>query len=127
MLLDPRRLRRLVQDGSWLRLVDVRSALQRRAYAVTDSIVLDVRDAFCEWNTGRVRLDVSPEGARCTPTTDAPDVTVEAWALASVYLGGTCPSTIAHARGVEEHTPGALTRADAIFATDRAPWTPVFF
>lgn len=127
MLRDPRRLRRVVQDGSWLRLVDVRSALERRAYRATDSIVLDVRDAFCEWNAGRVRLEVSPVGARCTPTTDAPDLTVEAWALAAAYLGGTRPSTIAHARGVEEHTPGALPRADAIFATDRAPWTPVFF
>ena len=127
MLADPRRLRRGVQDGMWLRLVDVRAALERRTYATTASIVLDVRDGFCPWNAGRIRLDVSPEGTRVTDTDEAPDLSIEAWGLAAVYLGGTRASTIAAARGIEEHVTGALQRADAIFATERAPWTPVFF
>lgn len=128
LLADTRRLRRLVQDGMWLRLVDVRAALERRAYAAEGSLVLEVRDAFCEWNAGRVRLDASREGGRVTATTDAPDLTVDAWALAAVYLGGTKPSTVAAAgRGFEEHAPGAMARADALFATARAPWAPVFF
>lgn len=127
MLADPRRLRRGVQDGMWLRLVDVQAALTRRAYTATGSIVLEVRDAFCEWNAGRIRLEVSPEGARVTETADAADLTVEAWALAAAYLGGTRLSTIAAGRGVEEHVPGALRRADAIFAAERVPWAPVFF
>ena len=127
MLADPRRLHRGVQDGMWLRLVDVPAALARRTYAATDSIVLEVRDAFCAWNAGRYRLEASSEDARCVPSTDTPDLIVEAWALAAAYLGGTRLSTIARARGAQECVPGTLARADALFATAAAPWTPVFF
>ncbi|MGE3855577.1 MAG: GNAT family N-acetyltransferase [Dehalococcoidia bacterium] len=128
LLADTRRLRRLVQDGLWLRLVDVRAALERRAYRVTDSMVIEVRDPFCDWNAGRIRLEVGPDGAHASPTKEAPDLTADAWALAAVYLGGTRPSAIAAAgRGFEAHAADALARADAIFATDRAPWAPVFF
>jgi predicted acetyltransferase len=127
MLADTRRLRRLVQDGMWLRLVDVRAALERRTYATSDSFVLEVRDAFCPWNAGRVRLTVSPEGATCAPTSEDPELVVEASVLASAYLGGARLHALARARGVEERTPGALSRASAAFATPDAPWSPVFF
>ncbi|MEX2446292.1 MAG: GNAT family N-acetyltransferase [Dehalococcoidia bacterium] len=126
MLLDPRRLRRSVQDGLWLRLVDVPAALEARGYACHDSLVLDVRDEFCEWNTGRYRLEASPGGARCTPTTDTPDLSMDVPTLAAAYLGGARFQALA-ATGDVEGAPSVLARADALFATHATPWCPVFF
>ena len=69
----------------------------------------------------------SPAATSLAATTDDADVSIEAWAIAAAYLGGTRPSAIAAARGVEAHEPDALRDLDAIFATDHAPWSPVFF
>ena len=34
----------------WLRILDVRKALEERTYAREGRIVLEVRDDFCQWN-----------------------------------------------------------------------------
>ena len=122
MLADPRRLRQTSTDASWLRLVDVSGALAGRTYASEGSLVLQVRDPFCEWNDGRLRLDGGAEGAVCTATGLEPDLTLSAADLGAAYLGGVRLRTLQHAGRVEEHTVGALARADAMFATARQPW-----
>ncbi len=122
MLADPRRLRQSSTDASWLRLVNVQEALAGRSYASEDALVLQVRDPFCDWNEGRLRLDGGREGAVCAPTGREPDLTLSAADLGAAYLGGVRLRTLHHAGRVDEHTPGALARADAMFATDRQPW-----
>jgi predicted acetyltransferase len=47
--------------------------------------------------------------------------------LPAAYLGAFRPSELARAGRVEERTPGALRRADALFASDRAPWCVTMF
>ncbi len=46
MLAEPRRLQLRATDGVWLRIVDVKAALEARGYAADGSIVLDVSDSF---------------------------------------------------------------------------------
>ena len=122
MLADPRRLRQTSIDASWLRLVDVSGALAGRTYASEGSLVLEVRDPFCEWNEGRLRLDGGVEGAVCKATGQEPDLTLSAADLGAAYLGGVKLRTLHHAGRVDEHTPGALARADVMFAAARQPW-----
>ena len=124
MLADPRRLQQSSQDASWLRLVNVPAALSGRTYATSGSLVLQVRDSFSEWNDGRLLLNGGPEGAECNSTDQEPDLSVSVADLAAAYLGAVKFRTMLHAGRVEEHTAGALARADAMFSTDMQPWCP---
>jgi predicted acetyltransferase len=127
MLAEPRRLRVTVQDGLWVRLVDVPTALAGRRYTADERLVLEVKDAFCPWNEGRYELDTGPDGSDCHPTDREPDLVVSAADLASVYLGGVRYATLMQAGRVIEIRPGAIRRADDLFAWEPAPWCPDIF
>ena len=120
---EPRRLRFRVQDALWARLVDVGAALSARTYAGEGSVVLAVTDAFCPWNDGVWRV----EGGEARRSFDEPELALDVAALGSVYLGGFGFTQLARAGRVEERAPGALQRADALFASEPAPWCPEIF
>jgi predicted acetyltransferase len=124
MLAAPRKLERKLRDHVWLRLVDVAAALAARLYERDDSLVFNVEDSFCEWNEARFELVGGPESAECRTSNKAADLALSAADLASTYLGGVRFTTLASAGRVEELTPGAVQRADAMFATPHQPWTP---
>jgi predicted acetyltransferase len=127
LLADSRQPKTRIEDGVWLRLVDVAAALAGRRYAVDDRLALHVRDAFCPWNDRQVELVGGPAGAECRPRTGAPDLALDVADLGALYLGGNRFRTLADAGRVEERQPGAIARADAMFATERAPWCPSHF
>lgn len=127
LLAEPRRLHLTVRDGLWLRLVDVPGALAKRGYAADGRIVLEVHDRFCPWNVGRVSLVAGPDGSTCTRTDAEPDLACDVNVLGAVYLGGTTFRQWWRAGQVEERGAGALARADAIFASEPAPWCPFVF
>lgn len=123
LLAEPRRLRiTRLGDELWARLLDIPAALAARRYATAGSLVLDVRDPFRLQNEGRYALDGGPGGADCSPTRREADLVLGVDALAAVYLGGERFSTLARAGRVHEAHGGALRRADALFATERAPY-----
>ncbi len=125
MLHDARALKRKPYDCTWLRLVDVPKALSSRTYAREDEIIFEVRDEFCPWNDGTFELAGGPSGASCKRTTKSPDITLAVDDLAVPYLGGFPFTPLAHAGRVVERAPGALSRADAMFATALKPWSPM--
>jgi len=127
MLADPRRLQRSSRDGLWVRLVDVRQSLELRRYSQSDRLVLEVRDELCPWNEGRFELNGSLEGATCQVSDSSPDLVLPVAALASVYMGAVSFSTLSLAGLIDERTPGALRRADCMFAVQHQPWTPTNF
>jgi predicted acetyltransferase len=127
LLADSRQPKTRVEDGIWLRLVDVGRALAGRRYAVQGRLVLRVHDAFCSWNDGHFELNGGPSDAECKPCPGNPDLELTAADLAAVYLGGNRFRTLAEAGRVQEIRRGALALADAMFTTDRAPWCPSFF
>lgn len=127
MLLDPRALRREVQDSLWVRLVDVDRALAHRTYSTGIDVVLEVTDAFCPWNAGRWRLSGDGSGAVCERTTDPAQLTVSSTDLGTAYLGGPTLASLGAAGLVTEHAPGALAAASRAFASDRQPWCPEVF
>jgi predicted acetyltransferase len=127
MLANPRGLGVRVRDGTWLRLVEAPTALEGRAYGAAGRLVLDLRDGFCPWNEGRWELEGGPGGATCRSTSSEPDLVLGAGELASMYLGAVSAGALARAGRIEERTAGALRTADAMFASELAPWCPYLF
>lgn len=115
-------------DSLWVRLLDVPAALSARRYAVEARVVLDVvDDDLSGYGAGRYLLEGGPDGAQCRTTTQSPNLRLSQRALGAVYLGH--PSlALHHAAGlVDELTPHAIARADAMFATALAPWLATTF
>jgi predicted acetyltransferase len=131
LLAEPRALGLVAGDGLWLRLVDLPAALAARRYGTADSLVIDVADAFCEWNAGRWRIDTTGEPgaalAEVARTADPADLVLDTADVAAVYLGGTRAHELAAAGRVVACTPGAVARADALFAAQRSPWCVSMF
>jgi predicted acetyltransferase len=127
-LADPRRLRATeVGDQLWLRLLDLRGALEARRYAVEGELVLEVTDALRPRNQGRFRLRGGPDGAACEPTRADPDLGLDITDLGAAYLGGAKLAALARAERVAELTPGAVLRADRMFASSPPPISTTHF
>jgi len=123
LLANPRYARFKWHDALWVRLVDVGAALSGRAYATEGSVVFEVRDAFCPWNEGRWKLE-----AGAAERTDQPaELALDVDALGSAYLGAVSLAQLREALRVEEHVPGAVARADALFGWHPGPWCPEIF
>jgi predicted acetyltransferase len=122
LLAEPRRMQFTLNDGVWVRLVDVGAALSARAYN-DGEIVLELADAFLPENAGRWR--VTPSGTERTG--DPADLQLDVTAVGSVYLGGFTFSDLVLASRAVELTDGAAERADALFATGLDPWNAEIF
>jgi predicted acetyltransferase len=130
MITEPRRLSMTLNDGMWLRIIDLPGALQARSYQGSGSVVLEVADEFRPANAGRWQLDVAGgTGATLTqaPSTAQVDLRVDIGALAAVYLGAFSFRDLLHAGRVAECRPDAIEHVDDLFATDRAPSTTTMF
>lgn len=125
MVQESRALRFSFSEMFWLRLVDLRAALEARSYQSDGTVVLQIEDDFCPWNEGRWRLDAG--AGSVTSTEDDAGLVMKTNALAGAYMGGFSFSDLARAGRVTELVPGSLTKADAMFRTDVAPWCPENF
>jgi len=126
-LLEPRRLGLTINDGLWLRILDLPEALSARRYVGSGSVVLDVADEMIESNAGRWQLRVEDGKAEVTRSTAAPDLELDIGTLATAYLGGFRFVDLAVAGRVRECQPGILQAADALFTPPRAPWNSTPF
>jgi predicted acetyltransferase len=109
--------------GLWANLVDVGESLSARGYLSDGRVTFELSHPFCPWNEGTWTLTdgVAKRSSR------RPDVRLDATALGAAYLGGFSFGELARAGLVEEASRGGLARADALFASDRAPWCPEIF
>jgi predicted acetyltransferase len=125
-LADPRRLRFVRQrDWLWARLLDVPAALSARSFGPGEPVVIEVVDAFRPQTAGQYRD--GPDG--CERVSDAADADVrcDVADLGAAYLGGVSFGTLARAGRVDELRAGATAAADALFATDVAPFCTTMF
>jgi predicted acetyltransferase len=127
LLREPRRLHFTVNDGFWLRVVDVVAALEARRYRADGRLVFEISDAFRPETSGRYELTVEGGAGRCVRTDDPADLAGAINVLGATYLGGATFHQLALAGQVEERTTGAVARADTIFASTPAPWSPFHF
>ncbi|RDG37057.1 GNAT family N-acetyltransferase [Streptomyces corynorhini] len=127
LLPDPRSARIALQsDFMWLRILDTVRALEARTYGVTAALALEVRDK-AGLAGGRFRLDASPTGASCAPTTESADLVLDVRELGALYLGDGSALRLAALGALAEERPGAAAVAEALFRTPRRPWCPDVF
>jgi predicted acetyltransferase len=116
------------EDETWLRLVDVPSALAARSYGPAEPVLLAVHDAFLEGNAGVYRIAggsverVGPIGGPVRP-----ELECTVGALAMAYLGDRRPSELVTSGWWTAPDPAAVPRADAAFATAETPWCGTYF
>lgn len=127
LMQEPRRLRFSLHDALYARLVDVPAALEARGYVGAGRIVVEVDDPFCPWNAGRYSIEVTDGVGVCVRANDDPELVCSVTDLGALYLGGTTLRQLHRAGRVTETVPGALARADALFASDPPPWCAVDF
>jgi predicted acetyltransferase len=128
LLRDARTLRvGEIVDHLWVKLLDLPGALAARRYAVPGELVLEIVDDSEVSAGGRVRLIADGDHAAAEPTAASPDLTLAQTALAAAYLGGVSLRGQLIAGTVTEHRPGALQRADSMFATSLAPYNATGF
>lgn len=129
-LVEPRQLRtKSITDVLWCRVIDVPGALSDRGYAAEGGLTLEVLDPFRPAKGGTFRLEAGGPGAgaTCTRTDAAPDLRLDVADLGAAYLGGVSFARLRDGGRVEELVPGAVARADALFATERAPYCATTF
>ena len=112
-----------INDGVWVRLIDVGQALSARTLRTTARSCSTSSDAFMPENAGRWR--VTPSGAERTH--DAADLRLDVTGLGSVYLGGFTFDSLVRGSRAQELTDGAAVRADALFRTSVEPWCAEIF
>ncbi|MEU4469242.1 GNAT family N-acetyltransferase [Streptomyces sp. NPDC024017] len=124
---DPRAARiTSLADWLWVRILDVERALEARTYEGRGALVLEV--AGVDGLTGgRYRLEASPEGASCTPTTQSAELELGLGELGALWLGDESAVRLAELGRVREERAGAARKADALLRTSRRPWCPDMF
>ena len=120
-----------VQDMLWLRPLDLGRLLGARRYDREGRIVLEVVDRLRDGSdgpcAGRWQLEATPDGATCARTGAEPDLTVPIAALGAACLGGPRLAHVILGTGADEHTPGAVARAELLLRTADAPWCTTYF
>lgn len=120
LLTDARQVRTAhVADGVWVRPLDVPAMLTARRYGIEVDVVIEVADDL--FGDNRYLLRGGPEGATCTPTDRAAEVTLGAAALGAGYLGGVRLEALARAGRVTADDATPLTRLDRALLADRLP------
>jgi predicted acetyltransferase len=101
----------------------VARALAARGYSADVELVLDVRDEGC------FRLETGPSSGSCRTARkgEKVDLTLGLGELGAIYLGGVRPSVLAAAGRISQERAGALSRADAAFASPVAPYCSTDF
>jgi predicted acetyltransferase len=118
---DPRRIRRTLHDGLYLRIVDVAAALEARAYAADGEVVLAL-----EGDDGGYRLEAAAGRATCTRSSADPDLVLDVAALSSLYLGsGNAPRL--HRAGRIAGDAAAVDTLHRLLAWPVAAWCPDMF
>jgi len=123
-LTDPRRLSFKVTEGIWVRILDVRAALEARRYPVEGAITIEITGPGDV--AGVYRIEGGPDGASCRGTDDEPDLRMGVTQLGMRYLGDHDFVTLA-AAGLVEGDKDALQRADLMFGWHEPTWCVVGF
>ncbi|MEX2551100.1 MAG: GNAT family N-acetyltransferase [Nitriliruptoraceae bacterium] len=126
LLTDPLALGTFEGPPLYVRILDVARLFTDRSYGTTGAAVIAVLDPVGPAG-GRWLLEVDPSGARCEPTSRAPDVTLPIDALSGIVFGGVRATSLVAGRRISEARPGAAAALDRLVAVERAPWTTMMF
>nr|WP_216656980.1 GNAT family N-acetyltransferase [Brevibacterium sp. CT2-23B] len=126
LLTDSRRVKTVAsEDNIWIRILDVKAALEARPWYVPGTLTIDIDDSL-DLAGGRFTITSDGESAEVTPASDSTpaDLGLGIAELGSLYLGGADPVILARAGRIDEQTPGSAVLASAMFSLGRAPYSP---
>ncbi len=121
-----RRVARRLEDGLWVRLMDVPAALSGRGYEYDGVVVFTVHDSAPHGAAGTYRLEVAGGVGQCERVDVDPHLELDLSVLGRLYLGGGSLPSLA-AAGTIEGGQEAMTTLHRIMRTDVAPWCPEIF
>jgi predicted acetyltransferase len=119
-------------DHIWARPLDVAACLSARSYTRSERLVLEVVDGFLG-RGGTFVLETDGEVGSCVAAgagAASADLTLDVAALGAIWVGGTDLRALAAGGGlwsVDEHTPGAVERAAALFRWHQDPYCSTEF
>ncbi|TPG34625.1 enhanced intracellular survival protein Eis [Mycolicibacterium hodleri] len=118
-LLDDSRLVRTTgsEDGLWLRIMDVPTALEARTYASDLDTVIEIGDGFRS-DGGRFALTIHGGRARCVRTDAPAEFVTDLDVLGSLYLGVQRAATLSAANRIRCGNRESLHLLDAAFRSD---------
>ena len=125
LLAGRRRAKATIEDSLWIRIMDVKRALEGRRYSASAATVLALHDPI-DGSLTRWQLDLSPEGASVTPASAEPEVTMDLEDLGGGLMGWSRFRDLGRA-GRLEGEPEVLARLDAAFSWSPSPWSPEVF
>ena len=114
-----------LNDGLWVRILDVEAALSARRYSADGSLALEVFDPI-DKRASRYRLEVSEGRGVCRATSETPDLTLDLEDLSAGSLGR---PRFRHLRALGRiaGAPQACVLADAMFTWYPQPWCQEVF
>lgn len=123
---DRRGVEVTVHDHGWLRILDVRAALEGRTYRAPLDLVLRVEDTL-GFTDGSWHLAVADGRATVAPVqTDTADVVLDTGTLAALYVGGVSAVEL-RAAGRLHATAEVAASIDDAFRADRAPALSIWY
>lgn len=126
LLTDSRRVKTVsTEDNIWIRILDVKAALEARPWYVPGTLVLEIDDAL-DLAGGRYTITSDGENAivETAPDSTPADLSLGIAELGSLYFGGADPVILARAGRIDENAPGAAVHASAMFSLGRMPYSP---
>ncbi len=127
-LSDMRGVQAKLKDGVWVRILDIKAALEARGYAADADLVIQVTDGRLPANGGLWRVAISG-GEAAVSRSDAaqPDLSLAVQELGAAYLGGMSLVAMLRAGLIEEHTEGAASVLSRAMLSDMAPTSNFMF
>jgi predicted acetyltransferase len=127
MIVEPRRVVTTeTRDALWIRILDVKAALEARSYEYDGSLVIGVEDRFRPEGSGSFRLQVEEGSATVERVDVEPEIQLADDVLGALYLGGQSAHSYASARRIMG-SPDSIALTDRLFRTMRAPWIQEVF
>ncbi len=120
-----RRVKAHVQDGLWIRLLDVPVALTSRRYAEAGTFVIEGADPVSGEST-RWLLETDGTESTCVRTDKEPDLVLDLEDLGAAYLGRSRMPQLVRA-GRAEASMEVARAFDRVFGWDPQPWCPEVF
>ncbi|MCU1578888.1 MAG: family N-acetyltransferase [Rhodoglobus sp.] len=123
---DMRAVRTQKADHLWLRILDVKAALEARAYTGSGAFVLEIADEL-GFAGGRFAVEIADGVATVAVTDAAASLAMSINELSALYLGGVAATTLVAAARITELLPGAAAALDTAFRSARPPHLGLWF
>ncbi len=127
LLLEPRMLHLMSQDGLLGRIIEAEKALINRKYSAKGVLTFEIRDDICSWNSGRWQLEADEGKSAIHRTTATADVTMPISTLAMLLFGQINATEAARMGRLDVHDAGALSAWDRVMHTNYRPFCADLF